>query len=98
MEPVPHQRPTWLGRVAVAVALLTPVLVGAGIALATGNRFAEATAVAYAAIGSSGVAILAGIVATAARWGRGPGIAAIVIGVLANPLVLIYGLGGVSRL
>jgi hypothetical protein len=37
-----------------------------------------------------------GIVGVAANRGRGAGIAALVIAVLGNPLVLLYGLGALT--
>ena len=70
----------------------------AGLVLAIGDQFESATIAAVAAVGTSVLAILLGVVAIAARRGRGWGVAGLVLGVVADPLVLTYGLGSIGRL
>ena len=42
--------------------------------------------------------VIAGVVAVIGRWGRGWGIAAIAVGILLNPVVLLYGLTWIGAL
>jgi hypothetical protein len=78
--------------------LLTVVGLIAGLVLVIGDQFESATIAAVAAVGSSVLAILLGVVAIVARRGRGWGVAGLVLGVVADPLVLTYGLGSIGRL
>ena len=85
----------WPGRVALAAGILTVVAVVVGLTAVTLDLFGVATYAAWAAIGLSALAVLGGVVATIGNWDRGAAIAAIIIGALANPLVLLYGLNAV---
>jgi hypothetical protein len=86
-------RPRWPGRTALALGILTPVLVVVGI-VATGLGAVEfATVATWVALATSGLAVLGGIVAAIGNWERGAAIGGIVLGVLGNPLVLTFGLG-----
>ncbi len=89
----PRRRPRWPGRIALVAGILTPLVVSAGILAATDDAFLVGTVLAYAAIGTSGIAVLVGLVAAVGGWGRGAGITGIVLGLVANPLVLLHGLG-----
>lgn len=82
----------WPGRLAVGFALLTPLLVGVGIAVSTLDDVLVAWWIGFAAIAASLLAVSFGLVAAVGGWSRGAGIAGIVLGVLANPLVLVWGL------
>ncbi len=83
----------WPGRLALVLALGMVVAVGVALAIDGPGNYGIATIAATVAIVLSGVALLLGILAVFADYGRGAAIAAIVIAVLGNPLVLLYGLG-----
>ncbi|MCU1546518.1 MAG: hypothetical protein JWP30_1618 [Homoserinimonas sp.] len=88
--PVTGKRRSVLGVTAVGIALAAAVL----LALAMGNAVAQAwqlaTALAYVTIALTVLAFLAGLVAVIANLGRRSGVAAMVLAVAANPLVLIF--------
>lgn len=88
----------WPGRGALAASILTVVGVVVGLTAVTLDEFGVATFAAWAAIALSGVAVIGGLVATVGNWDRGAAIAAIIVGALANPLVLLYGLNAVAGL
>ena len=81
-------RPAWPGVLSFALALASAVAVGVGIALATSDLYLAATYTAWGAIGASGIAVVLGIVALVGRLGSGWAVAGVVLGVIANPLVL----------
>jgi len=83
------ERPRWPGRAALVCAVIAVAALVAALALVAGREFGGATLVAWAAIAASVAAILGGLLAILGRWGRGPGIAALVLGVLANPYLLL---------
>ena len=91
---VPGARPTlkrrlrFVGWIALAAAVLAGVLTGVGVGMAAGGEFVTGTALAWSAIVSSGVAVVGGILAVIAGFGRVPGVIAIVLGLLANPFLL----------
>lgn len=92
VEIAPTRRPRWPGRTALALGILTPLAVTTGV-VATGlDAFEVATVAAWAAIGASALAVLGGIAAAIGNWERGAAIGGVALGVLANPLVLTYGL------
>jgi hypothetical protein len=80
------------------LGLLTIAGLISGLVLAIGDQFGPATIAAVAAVGTSVLAVVLGIVAIVARFGRGWGVAGLVLGVVADPLVLTYGLGSIGRL
>ncbi|MFC5502575.1 hypothetical protein ACFPJ4_10020 [Lysinimonas soli] len=82
----------WPGIAASVLALLMLVATGSAIAVASGGRFAISTGLAYLAIALSAAAVVVGIVAIVGRWSRGAGIVGVIVAVLGNPLVLLYGL------
>ena len=92
VEIAPPRRPRWPGRTALALGILTPLAVVTGVIAAGGGAFELATIAAWASIGTSALAVLGGIAAAIGNWERGAAIGGIVLGVLANPLVLTYGL------
>jgi hypothetical protein len=95
--PAPPRPPSHApGRIALAAAVLMIAAVAVALAIDAPGRYLEATVLAVAADALSVVALVTGIVAVVARRGRGAGIAAVVIAVLGNPLVLLYGLGALS--
>jgi len=87
VEPL-ETRPRWPGVVAFALALLTVAGLVTGLALATSDLYLAATYAAWAAIGASVLAVLAALVALIGRFGLGWAAAGLLIGVIANPLVL----------
>jgi hypothetical protein len=89
---------TLVGVLAFVSAVLMAALHVIGIVVASGSAYEAATVIAYAAIGFSVLAVAGGIAAVILRRGRGWGIAAIVIGVVANPVILLYLLRLVSQL
>jgi hypothetical protein len=78
--------------------MLTVAGLIAGLVLVIGDQFESATIAAVAAVGTSVLAVVLGIVAIVARFGRGWGVAGLVIGVVADPVVLTFGLGSIGRL
>jgi hypothetical protein len=86
----------WPGIVSGVLALAMLASTAAGIQLASRNELLLASYAAYAAIAFSVAALVFGVIAIAKRWGRGAGIAGVVVAVLGNPLVLLYGLSALS--
>jgi len=86
----------WPGRAALAAGILTVVAVVVGLIAVPLDEFGVATFAAWAAIGLSALAVIGGVVATIGNWDRGSAIAAIIVGALANPLVLLHGLNAVA--
>ena len=81
-------RPRWPGILSLAFAVLTIAGLVTGIVLATGDLYLAATYTAWAAIGSSALAVIAATVAIVGRFGRGWAVAGLILGILANPFVL----------
>ena len=94
----PRHRFRFVGWVALAVALIAGGLTAAGVAAASGDEFETGTALAWAAIVCSGVAVVGGILAVIAGFGRLGGALAIVLGLLANPFLLTQLLGALQQL
>jgi hypothetical protein len=80
------------------LGLLTVGGLIAGLVLATSDLFEAATWAAWATIGVSAAAVLLGLAGLIAGFGRGWAAAGVVLGIVANPLVLVHGLGLVGRL
>ena len=78
-----------LGWLAMLLAVATAVLHGVAVSQATEHASASATVLAWIAIGCSIAAVALGILAAAIRSGRTVGITAAVIGLFANPWVLL---------
>lgn len=78
-----------VGLIALGLATLTALTVGVAVSLAATGGFAIGTLLGYVAIALSAAAVVLGVVAAVANRGRRIGIAAAVVGVLANPLVLL---------
>lgn len=93
-----RRRAQWPGGVATAIALLMVVTWAVALAFALADVLELAVGLSYSAILLSGIALVAGIVAVVGDWGRGWGVAAIVIGVLLNPVVLLYALSWIGAL
>jgi hypothetical protein len=85
-------RPRWPGILSFVLAGVTLAGLVTGIALATSDLFLAATYTAWAAIGASVLAVLAAVVALVGRFGSGWAAAGLILGVIANPLVLTMAL------
>lgn len=92
------RRPRWLGGCAGALAILMVVTWATALACTLGGMLELGVGLSYSAILLSGLAVLVGIVAVIGNWGRGWGIAGIVVGVLLNPVVLLYALSWIGAL
>jgi hypothetical protein len=79
-----------LGGAALLTAIVAIVLEIVAIGVASDGAWTVATVLAWAVILLTVVALVGGIVAIVLRRGRGPGIVAVVLAVLANPLVLVW--------
>ncbi|MDF1477955.1 hypothetical protein PYV02_02530 [Leifsonia sp. H3M29-4] len=86
---VARVRTPWVGRGALALAVATAVVHGIAVSVAGDGDPVTGTVLAYVAIGLSIAAVLGGLVAVIAGFGRRTGAAAIVLGVFANPVVLL---------
>ncbi len=91
----PGRRP-WLG---VTALLLGLTVVGFDIAAyvaALDDVHAVASALVFVALGASVVAVVLGILAIVLRAGRWWGVAGLVLGVVANPLLMVWTLRALS--
>jgi uncharacterized membrane protein len=82
------KRRTDVGVLATCLAVLTAIVTGVGISSAMDGKFALATNLAYGATALSVLAVLAGGMAVFINRGRGWGIFAIALGILASPPIL----------
>lgn len=81
--------PPWApAAVALVLAAVVVILNPIGVALAGRGDFVAATVIAAIGIGLSAVAVLGGIACVVLRRGRALAVAAIVLGLLANPFLL----------
>jgi hypothetical protein len=94
----PSRRPRWPGAVAGGIAILMVITWAVALACSLANLLELGVGLSYSAIMLSVMAVLAGIVAVVGNWGRGWGIAAIAVGVLLNPIVLLYALTWIGAL
>lgn len=85
----PKKRPRWPGGLAGGVAILMVFSWSAGLALLSASQFELGMGLTISAILLSAVAIVAGAVAAFGDFGRGWGIAAIAVGVLLNPVLVL---------
>ena len=96
MPQSPKGRFRFVGWAALAAAVVAGVLTGIGVGVAAGGEFVTGAGIAWAAIVLSGVAVVGGILAVIAGFGRLPGAIAIPLGLLANPFLLTQLLGTAS--
>lgn len=94
----PKRRARFVGWAALAAAIVAGVLTGIGVGVAAGGNFVGGAGVAWAAIVLSSVAVLGGILAVVAGFGRLAGAIAIPLGLLANPFLLTQLLGALQQL
>ena len=86
-----------LGGVSVVAAIVTVLVEASAIEIATRAQFGLATGLAITSIATSVFAVLAGVVAAVTGRGRYTGIAGAVVGLVANPLVLVVVLDALTR-
>lgn len=94
----PRRKTPLIGALGVALAATAAVLQAVAIGVATGGDYLSSTVVAYLAIGFSVLAVGIGVLGIALNRGRRLGIAAVIVGIVANPLVLLLLLTGVGAL
>lgn len=78
-----------LGRIALLLGVLTVLAHIVAIPVASANAWTTGTVLAWAAIGLSILAVGTGIAAVITGHGRRAGIAAIVVGLVGNPYLLL---------
>lgn len=93
-----RSRPRWPGILSLLLGLLTVAGLATGIVLATSDLYLVATYTAWAAVGFGALAAVVGMVALIGRFGRGAAVAGLVLGVVANPLVLTPALDAIGGL
>lgn len=79
-----------LGRTALWGAVLAILVETIAIVLGNRGHFLLATGLAWGSIVLSGLAVLSGLVAVAQRKRRALALLAVVLGVVGNPLVLVW--------
>ena len=90
VEPEAPSRLRWLpGLAALVLAVSTAIVHGTAIAAATGGDFAGGELLGYVAVGLSIGSFVVGAAAILLGRGRAFGVAAVLLGVLANPVVLL---------
>lgn len=94
----PPRRPRWPGALAGAIAILMVITAAIALALTVSGYFELGVGLTISAILLSALAVIGGLIAVIGRWGRGWGVAAIAVGVLLNPVVLLLGLSWVGAL
>lgn len=92
------RRPRWPGATSAALATLMVLTWALALVCALGGFIDLGLGLSISSLLLSGIAVIGGIVAVAGNWGRGWGAAAIAIGVLLNPVVLVYALGRIGAL
>lgn len=98
VAPAHARRPRWPGSLAGGLAILMVVTWAIALACSVGGLFELGVGLTLSAMLLSVLAVVAGVVAVIGRWGRGWGIAAVAVGVLLNPVVLLYGLTWIGAL
>lgn len=98
MTAVLGERPRWPGIVAFGLAVATIAGLVTGLVLATSDLYLAATYSAWVGIGAGALAVVVGLVGVVGRFGSGWAAAGIIIGVVANPLVLTVALDVIGGL
>lgn len=98
VEDRPRRRPRWPGALAGGIAILMVISWAAGLAFTIGEPFELGVGLTISAILLSVLAVVAGIIAVVGNWGRGWGAAAIAVGVLLNPVVVLLVLSWMGTL
>lgn len=95
-EAAPRRRTPWVAVAAGILALGTVGVHVAALVVATDGRFELGTILGYVAIGLSALAVLTGIAAAIVGRLRGWAVAAAVLGLVANPYLLLLVLRSLS--
>lgn len=82
-------RSSILGQIALCFALATIAAHVVAVVVASSGSFVAGSVIAWIAIVASIVTILTSLVAIIGRFGRGWAIAALVLGIFANPVLLL---------
>lgn len=100
VEPEPEDAPRRpvqvLGRLSALVAVATAIITGIGVGVASTGGYEAGTVLAWVAIILSASSVLGGLVAVIGNWGRPAGVAAIIVGLCANPWLLATVLGALA--
>ncbi|HEY0260269.1 MAG TPA: hypothetical protein VGC18_10510 [Lacisediminihabitans sp.] len=91
-----RRAPNWLGAASAGLAVAAIVGEGFAIGIASDGGWGQATVLAWLVIVLTAAAFFGGLVATVVGLGRGAGMAAMVLGLVGNPLVLIWLLGALG--
>lgn len=83
-----ERRPLPLGLFAFILVVLLIALEVVGVVLAVGAQYESATLIGHIVTLGTAAPLLLGLAALITGWGRGWGFVAVVLAVLANPLVL----------
>jgi hypothetical protein len=97
-EAEPRRRPRWPGAVAAALAILMVVTWALALACSLAEMLELGVGLSISAMLLSVPAVVLGLVAVIANFGRGWGIVAVAVGILLNPVVLLYGLTWIGAL
>ena len=89
----PTRRSGLVGGLSVVAAVVSVVLTGIGVGVASSGGYDAGTVIAWVSIVISAVAVLGGLVAIVLGRGRAAGVVAVILGVFANPWVLASLLG-----
>ena len=93
---VRRSRPRWPGTLSLVLSLITVIGLGTGIALATSDLYAAATVTAWATVTAGALAVTVAIIALIGGLGRGTAVGGLLLGVVANPLVLTRALEAIG--
>ncbi len=91
-EREPRPKTVLVGALALASSILTVLTTIAAVVIATNGTYATSTALAFLAIALSIAGIVGGGVAIVLDRGRRLGVIAAVLGLLANPYLMLVGL------
>lgn len=78
-----------LGILAVGLVVLAAIVQGVAIVMATDNRYLVSTVLGYGAVAASILGFLVGAAAAVLSLGRRWGIAAMLLSLVANPIVVL---------
>jgi hypothetical protein len=92
------RRPRWPGALSAAIAVLMVVTWGVGLAVSTAGMLTPGVWLSVAANALTVPAVVLGLIAVITGRGRGWGVVGIAVGILLNPVVLLYGLTWIGAL
>lgn len=92
-----HAPLPWAGALAIALGILAAISQAAGIVTASAGGFEGGIVLGYLAVAVAIAAVFAGITAIIIKRGRRTGMIGILLGIVANPLLLLAILGLVDQ-